>query len=132
MGASLAEAASGASPDPPCPLRLHPSLPPGSGRRRVTTVARHKPSFHTLNVDGPPPPIPPPPPPPPPPSPALRSPPTPSTPSTPSPPPPTTPPSSPPRHDHLSPLTAQIRAWEKEERRAGRDMGISGSRQPSK
>merc|ERR1711936_162784 len=103
--ASLAEAASGASPDPPRPLRLHPSPPPGSGRRRVTTVARHKPSFHTLNVDGPPPPTPPPP-------------------STPSPPPPTTPPSSPPRHDHLSPLTAEIRAWEKEERRAGRDLAI--------
>ena len=52
--ASLAEAATSVPLDPPRPLRLHPSLPPASGRRKVTTVARQGvPTFHTLNVDGP-------------------------------------------------------------------------------
>ena len=61
--ASLGEAATSVPPDPPRPLQLHPSPPPASGRRKVTTVARPcVPSFHTLNVDGPPPPTPPPPP----------------------------------------------------------------------
>ena len=64
--ASLAEAATSAlvspSPRPPC---LHPSPPPASGRRIVTTLARvDVPTFSTLNVDGAssptPPPLPPP------------------------------------------------------------------------
>ena len=38
--ASLGEAATSVPPDPPRPLMLHPSPPPASGRRKVTTVAR--------------------------------------------------------------------------------------------
>ena len=63
--ASLAEAATSVPLDPPRPLHLHPSPPPASGRRQVTTVARPDvPTFPILNVDGPssPPPAPPPPP----------------------------------------------------------------------
>ena len=62
--ASLAEAATSVPLDPPRPLHLHPSPPPASGRRQVTTVARPDvATFPTLNVDGPssPPPIPAPP-----------------------------------------------------------------------
>lgn len=62
--ASLAEAATSVPLDPPRPLHLHPSPPPASGRRQVTTVARSNvPTFPTLNVDGPssPPPASPPP-----------------------------------------------------------------------
>ena len=64
--ASLAEAATSAlvspSPRPPC---LHPSPPPASGRRIVTTLARvDVPTFSALNVDDAssptPPPLPPP------------------------------------------------------------------------
>ena len=61
--ASLAEAATSAlvspSPRPPC---LHPSPPPASGRRIVTTLARvDVPTFSTLNVDDASSPTPPPP-----------------------------------------------------------------------
>ncbi len=52
--ASLAEAATSVPLDPPRPLHLHPSPPPASGRRQVTTVARPDvATFPTLNVDGP-------------------------------------------------------------------------------
>ena len=58
--ASLAEAAKSVPPDPPRPLQLHPSPPPASGRRKVTTMARQNvATFSTLNVDGPSPPTPP-------------------------------------------------------------------------
>ena len=110
--ASLAEAATSVPLDPPRPLRLHPSPPPASGRRRVTTMARQNvATFSSLNVDGTAPPTPPPPP-----SPAPTSPPVPPSPPTPSPPPPTPPPSSPPPDHHLDWLTTRIRAWEEEER----------------
>ena len=87
--ASLAEAATSVLLDPPRPLWLHPSPPPASGRRRVTTMARQNvATFSSLNVDGTAPPTPPPPP-----SPSLAppspAPPSPPIPSTPSPPPPT-------------------------------------------
>merc|ERR1712012_385149 len=128
MGRAAAHQAEAAASAPlATPLRLLPSPPPDSGRRQVLSCGERLPSFS--NLDGAPPssPSPPPapaPPPPLPPSPAPPSLPAPPSPPTPSPPPRTPPPSSPPRHDHLSPLSAQIRAWEEEERRAGRDMGI--------
>ena len=110
--ASLAEAATSVPLDPPRPLRLHPSPPPASGRRRVTTMARQNvATFSSLNVDGTAPPTPPPPP-----SPAPTSPPVPPSPPTPSPPPPTPPPSSPPPDHHLDWLTTRIWAWEEEDR----------------
>merc|ERR1712038_2164725 len=97
------------NPPPPArPLRIHPSPPPASGRRRVTTWARQNvATFSSLNVDGTAPPTPTPP------SPAPLSPPAPSsppTPSTPSPPPPTLRPSLLPRGDHLDWLRERMRA----------------------
>ena len=116
-------AAAPSNPPPPArPLRIHPSPPPASGRRRVTTMARQNvATFSSLNVDGTAPPTPPPPPSPTPPSPAPLSPPAPSsppTPSTPSPPPPTLRPSLLPRGDHLDWLRERMRAYEEEDRRS--------------
>merc|ERR1712038_1252337 len=108
------------NPPPPArPLRIHPSPPPASGRRRVTTTARQNvATFSSLNVDGTAPPTPPPPPSPTPPSPAPLSPPappSPPTPSTPSPPPPTLRQSLLPRNDHLDWLRTRVRACEEGE-----------------
>ena len=64
--ASLAEAATTTSvplEDPPHPLRILPSPPPASGRRRVMSVGRpDMTSFSSLNLDGPTSPAPAPPP----------------------------------------------------------------------